>query len=166
MKSKNTKKYILYAVFGALAGAMQAAENFIFSPVPIPGGKPGLANIVTMTVLEIAGTGYAFAVAVLKSLVAMLATGSVTGFVYSVLGGVVSVLIMSLTKKTKRFSLVGIGIAGAVSNNVVQCAVGSIIMQNVYVLSYIWVLGVVSVVFGIFTGLCTKYITEKGLIKI
>lgn len=154
------------AVFGALAGALQAAENFIFSPVPIPGGKPGFANIITMTMLEIAGGGYAFMITVLKSFVAMLATGNVTGLAYSLCGGIASVLVMMLAKKTKKFSLVGIGIAGAVSNNVVQCAVGSAIMQNVYVLSYIWVLGIVSVVFGIFTGLCTKYITEKGLIKI
>lgn len=154
------------AVFGALAGALQAAENFIFSPVPIPGGKPGLANIITMTMLEIAGGGYAFMITVLKSFVAMLATGNVTGLAYSLCGGIASVLVMMLAKKTKKFSLVGIGIAGAVSNNAVQCAVGSAIMQNVYVLSYIWVLGIVSVVFGIFTGLCTKYITEKGLIKI
>lgn len=166
MKNNNIKKYILCAVLGALAGAMQAAEGLLFSPIPIPGGKPGIANIVTMVSMEVLGVGMAFWVSTLKSLVALLISGSVTGFIYSFLGGIVSVLAMAAAKRTKKLSFAGIGIVGAVCNNAVQCVVGSIIMQNVYVLSYIWILGTVSVVSGIFTGLCTKYITEKGLIKI
>ena len=75
-------------------------------------------------------------------------------------------LAMAAAKRSKKLSLAGVGVVGAVCNNCIQCITGSIVMQNVYVLSYIWVLGTVSVVFGIFTGLCTKYITEKGLIKI
>ena len=165
MKNKSIKKYILCAVLGALAGAMQTAEGFLFSPIPIPGGKPGIANIVTMVAMEVLGWGMAFWVSVLKSLVALLISGSVTGFIYSFLGGTVSVFAMTAAKKSKKLSFAGVGIVGAVCNNAMQCIVGSIVMQNVYVLSYIWILGIVSVVSGIFTGLCTKYITEKGLIK-
>ena len=102
MKNKSTKKYIMCAVLGALAGAMQVAESFLFSPVAIPGGKPGMANIITMAVLEVAGVGYAFWVAVLKSLVAMLATGNITGFVYSFCGAVASVFVMDAVKKNKK----------------------------------------------------------------
>ena len=79
------RKLILIAVIGALSGALAAAESMISVNI-LPGGRIGLANIALIIVVELYGFKETAAVAMLKSVLALLITGSVTGFVYSVCG--------------------------------------------------------------------------------
>ena len=75
---------------------------------------------------------------------------------------IVAVLMMKLADKYIRgISSTGCGIIGAWSNNIAQTAVGAFVMSNIHILSYIWVLGPVSVVTGAFTGLLAEYIGRK-----
>ena len=163
------RKLILIAVIGALSGALAAAESMISVNI-LPGGRIGLANIALIIVVEFYGFKDTAAVAMLKSILALLITGSVTGFVYSVCGGIASTFVMSACKRIKSVSLVGVGVSGAFANNVVQTAAAAVIMTNPYVLYYIGILGPVSVVTGIFTGItakmCIKYIDKKEILYV
>ncbi len=130
--------------------------------LPLPGGKLGLSNVVIMFVLFFYGGKDAFFVAVLKSLVALLISGSVTALPYSLVGGVCAVFSMNMARRyIKGIGYAGCGIIGAFSNNIAQTLVGAVIMSNVYVVSYIFVLGPVSVVTGTFTGILSGYVFEK-----
>lgn len=150
------------AMFAALGACVQAIEGYIPSPFPLPGGRLGLSNVVTMVVLKIFGLKYALAVAAAKSLLAVLISGKVTAFLYSLAGGLISVVAMKLADKyIKGLGGAGCGIIGAWSNNIAQTAVGAILMSNIHIMSYIWILGPVSVITGAFTGLLSDYIGRK-----
>ena len=150
------------AVFAALGACVQVIEDYLPLPLPLPGGKLGLSNVVTMVILQTYGLKYALAVSVIKSLVAVLISGRVTGLIYSLAGGISAIIAMSLAGKyIKGAGSVGCGIIGAWTNNIMQTAVGAVIMSNIHIMSYIWVLGPVSVVTGGFTGFVAEYIGRK-----
>lgn len=158
----NLKKITLSAIFAALGGCVGVIEGYIPTAFPLPGGRLGLSNVVTMVILRLFGVKYALAVTVMKSLITVLISGRVTALVYSLAGGIISVLMMKLADKYIRgITGTGCGIIGAWSNNIVQTAVGAAIMSNIHILSYIWVLGPVSVVTGAFTGFLAEYIGRK-----
>lgn len=160
------KKHILMAVIGALSGALAAAESMISINV-LPGGRIGLANIALVIIAEMYGFWETAAVSVLKSMLALFITGNITGFVYSVCGGLAAVFVMNVLKKIKNVSALGIGVSGAFVNNVVQTLIAAFIMSNSYIIYYIGILGPLSVVTGMFTGyaakVCIKYITKSKM---
>lgn len=160
------RKLILIAVIGALSGALAAAESMIAIDI-LPGGRIGLANIALIITVELYGFRETAAVSLLKSILALLITGSVTGFAYSVCGGLAAAFVMSVVRKIKGISAAGIGVSGAFANNLVQTAVAAIVMTNPYIFYYIGILGPVSVVTGVFTGItakmCVKYINKKEI---
>lgn len=156
------KKITVSAVFAALGACIGVIEGYIPSAFPLPGGRLGLSNVVTMVILKVYGIKYALVVTVVKSLLTVMISGGVTALVYSLAGGIASVAMMKLAGKYIRgISDVGCGIIGAWSNNIVQTAVGAVQMTNIHILSYIWVLGPVSVVTGAFTGFLAEYIGRK-----
>lgn len=150
------------AVFAALGACVQVIEDHLPLPMPLPGGKLGLSNVVIMVILKSFGIKYALAVSVIKSFIAILISGRVTGLVYSLAGGIFSVIAMYLAGKyIKKAGSVGCGIIGAWTNNIMQTTVGAIIMSNIHIMAYIWVLGPVSVVTGAFTGFVAEFIGRK-----
>lgn len=162
----NIRKVVFISVAGALSGALSVIENMISINV-LPGGKIGLANIVLIIVLELFGSKETYAVCMMKSILALFATGSITGFLYSVCGGFSAVFFMSRYKKVKNVSVVGVGISGAFANNLTQTAIAAAVMKNSYIFYYIGMMGPVSIVMGIFTGLtakmCVKYLIKKDI---
>lgn len=157
-----TSPAIFSAVFATLGACVQAVEDYFQLPIPLPGGKLGLSNVVTMVILKIFGIKYALAVSMLKSLIAVLISGRITGFIYSVAGGIFSVVAMKFADKyIRNIGGVGCGITGAWANNIMQTAVAALLMSNIHVMSYIWVLGPVSVITGAFTGLVAELIGRK-----
>lgn len=157
----NNRKLILIAVTGTLSGALAVAENMIATGI-LPGGRIGLANIALVITALMYNFKETAAVSVLKSTLALLITGSVTGFVYSICGGIAAALTMNALKKLKGVSAVGMGVSGAFANNLIQTAVAAVVMANSGIFYYMSILGPVSVVTGIFTGyaakMCVKYI--------
>lgn len=150
------------AVFAALGACIQAVETYIPTPLPLPGGRLGLSNVVTMVILNAFGLKYAMAVAVAKSLITILISGRITGFVYSLAGGIFAVIAMHFANKyIKGIGGAGSGIVGAWANNIAQTAVGALLMSNVHVMSYVWILGPVSVVTGAFTGILSDFVGRK-----
>ena len=147
-----TKQLTHTAVFGGICGAMQAVEN-MFLPPALPGGKLGLANIIIIICLAESGIKSALAVTIIKSIITLLINGSVTGLAYSLTGGAAAVTAMAFARKIKGITPIGTGVIGAFANNTVQTFVGALITENALVMSYVWMLGPVSVVTGCFTGL-------------
>lgn len=150
------------ALLAALGACVQVIEGYIPSAIPLPGGRLGLSNAVTMVVLKIFGFKYAIAVGTAKSLIAVLISGRVSALPYSLIGSLTAVIAMKLADRyIKNIGGVGCGIIGAWSNNIAQTAVGAAIMSNIHILSYIWVLGPVSIVTGAFTGIISDYVGRK-----
>ncbi len=156
------KPLVMSALFAALGACVQIIEGYIPSPFPLPGGRLGLSNVVNMVVLKSFGVKSALVTTAIKSLLAMFLSGRVSALPYSLAGGVFSVIAMRLAEKyIKNSGGMGVGIIGAWSNNIMQTAVGAAVMSDIHILSYIWILGPVSVVTGAFTGLLSEFTVRK-----
>ncbi len=155
-------------MFIALAMALSWAERFLFPVVIAPGFKIGLANIITIIVLVLYGVKSAFSVVIIRSLLSALLFAGFSSLPYSLFGGVAALLSMILISKVKGITFVGIAVTGAFFHNLGQVTVAAIIMSNIYIFTYLGVLGIASVVVGLFTGvisgICIKRFKkyEKG----
>ena len=122
----SAKKTAFYGMFLALALVAGYIEQLIPINLGIPGVKLGLANIVTMLLLYIVGVPAACLISVLRILLSGFLFGSGFAMVYSAAGAAMSMLVMALLKKTKKFSSVGVSVAGGIFHNVGQIIVAMI----------------------------------------
>lgn len=158
---KRTKKIALCGVMCALAFAFSYIEFLIpFDMVGIPGIKPGFANLVIMAALYMLGLPYAAAVSAFRILLSWLIFGNFTTFLYSLAGGVLSLLLMFVLKKFKVFDEAGVSVSGAVVHNAAQLAVSALITSGA-VMYYAPVLLISGVVFGVINGLLLKLVIKR-----
>ncbi len=128
-------------------------------PIPAlpPGVKLGLANIVTMYVLFFLGKNQSIVIAILRSGFVLLTRGPVAAAM-SLSGGLVSVGVMLLLTylKHRQPSFFLISIAGALSHNLAQLALASLLAGTWLVVGYLPLLLVSGVVMGSTTGLLLR----------
>lgn len=154
-----TRRLVLLAVLVALAVALHVLEGLLPNPVPIPGAKLGLANIITLVTLVMFGWKESLVVVVLRVAIGSLFSGSFLGlgFLLSLSGAVFSLVIMFILMWLVRsLSLIGISVAGAAAHNLAQVTVAAILTQTNQLLLVLPVLLLISVPTGIFTGIAAK----------
>lgn len=164
MKSvKTSKKLTLMALFTAAGLVLQIVESIIPVFISIPGGKLGLANIVSILNLSVFGGANALLIAVLRSFLGSMLYGGVMAVPYSVSGAVLSTLVMWFVKKYagEHVSSVGIGVLGGVFHNTAQIFTASIIFGSGYIWSYLPVLIAVGTVSGAAVGYAAECVLRK-----
>ena len=148
-----TKRLALCAVLIALALALSYTERFIplQMVVPLPGVKLGLANIVTLMALYLMGPKAAFAILIPRCVFGAVFGGGITGLAFSLIGGILAMCAMALSRKIPIFSVYGVSILGAAAHNVGQILAAMVLMNSVYIGAYLpYLLGV-----ALFTGFAT-----------
>lgn len=161
MKNKNVA---FCGVFTALAMIFSYIEALLPISLGVPGAKPGFANIAVLIVLYIAGAKAAFAVDVLRIVLTGMLFGNMASFIFSISGGLLSVLIMIFLKSTNRFSIAGISVAGGVSHNIGQIIAAAAVTKTPGIAYYLPVLLVTGVIAGIINGIVAG-IVKKCLHK-
>ena len=174
MKTKKTnqtnkmdiKKMAALAMFSVIALTIFMVESMIGPIVPIPGIKLGLANIVTLLVLVLYGPKEALFVLIVRILLGSIFGGQMISFFYSLSGGVLCWLVMSLINAllNKKF-LVLTSMCGAAVHNIGQILAAIVITQSISVIAYLPVLMVSAMITGCFTGLAAQ-VSAKRLKKI
>lgn len=156
----NTRRMTLISIFVAQALVLHIIERLIPVPFLTPGAKLGLANIITVISLYIFTFKDAFLIVVLRVLLATLVGGSLSGFFYSITGGLLSLLAMFCIKKIgkENISIVGISVFGSFFHNLGQVVVAALIVQNIAIISYLPILMLVGVGTGIFVGLTANFL--------
>ena len=149
-----TKKLALAAVLTALALGLSTLENLfpVSLLVPLPGIKLGLANIVTVFALYRLGAPFALAILVARCLLGAMFAGNVSALLFSLMGGVLAMLVMILLRRAKRLSVYGVSIAGAAAHNIGQICAAMLVLGGTAVLGYLPALLGVSLVTGALTG--------------
>ncbi len=146
---------VFLSLLVSLATAMHLVEALLPLPLPIPGVKLGLANIVTLLAIYLYGLRDGLIVALMRVLLGSLLSGMFLspGFVLGVSGAIFSTLLMSsLLKRTACFSMIGISMAGAVAHNIGQLLAASLLLQSTALLFYLPLLLLAGIPSGIFTG--------------
>ena len=140
----------------AIAAVLHVVESWLPVPVPIPGAKLGLANVVTLIAIVWMGRKSALIIAAGRVFIAALLGGSLAGpaFVMSLSGAISSLVVMEAGWRygTRYFSVVGISVLGAVTHSLVQLVVAAVLVASSSVLWYLPWLVLFSLPTGIVTG--------------
>lgn len=159
---RRTRLLAISAMFAALALIFSYVEMLIPLPVPVPGIKLGLANLVIIIALYRMGFRYAFTINMVRIVVAGLLFSGVFGMIYSLAGGILSIVVMYLLYRTDKFSIVGVSMAGGVCHNLGQLLTACVLLENTGILSYFSVLLFSGLISGILIGILA-YVIEKRL---
>lgn len=154
---------IFLSLLVAVGLGLSILESSIPLPIAIPGARLGLSNMVVLVTLIIFGFKEALIVSSLKSIVLMLLTGSISSFLYSFPGAILSSITMYIVYKyfSQYFSLIGVSIFGALSHNFAQVSVASFILNNLRIYTYLPFLMLASIFTGYFVGLSSTYVSKN-----
>ncbi|MEE1077878.1 MAG: Gx transporter family protein [Agathobacter sp.] len=157
------KKKIAYlSMFLALALVCSYVETLIPFPIGIPGVKLGLTNIIVILVLYCIGEKEAILISILRIFLSGFMFGNAFAIIYSLAGGILSFIFMMLMKRTKKFSVITVSVAGGISHNIGQMLLASVLIESYYIVSYLPVL----LISGTITGFLIGVLGQEIIIRI
>ncbi|MDD3251484.1 MAG: Gx transporter family protein [Lachnospiraceae bacterium] len=151
----------LYGLLIALAFIFSYIEAMIPMPVPVPGVKLGLANLVNVVGLYTVGVAGTAAVALVRIVLVGFTFGNPASMMYALSGGCLSLAVMILAKKSGWFEKTGVSILGGIFHNIGQLAMAAYVTQTAGVFTYLPVLLVTGVVTGGVIGLLGGLVVER-----
>lgn len=160
--SSHTRKITELAIYTAIAFIFSYIESLFPLPIPFPGIKLGLANLIILILLYRNGFREAFAVSMLRNLLNGITFGSLFSFLYSLAGSVISLVVMAgmKNKKHPHFSTTGVSIVGGICHNFGQFIVAACLVGFRAILPYLpflYFAGLLAgALIGIFAALCLK----------
>lgn len=158
-----TKKLALLGLLTAIALTIFMLEAQIPPIVPLPGVKLGLANIVTVFTVFAIGPGEAASVLFVRVFLGAVFAGNFSTILYSASGGTLAILVTILLRKilTEKQLWVA-GCLGAIAHSIGQMAAAVAIMGSAAILMYLPIMIAISIVTGLFTGLCAQFLVNRG----
>ena len=156
-----TKKMVLLSILVSIALVIYLIEAQI--PILFPGIKLGLANSISLVALILLGWKEAFLIMVLRTLLGSMFGGSLSAFMFSIAGGILSNLVMVLLYKWFKNSLgiPTISVCGAVFHNIGQLLVASFVVQDLRIYIYLPLLLVSAIVTGYFIGILSSVLKAR-----
>ena len=150
-------------LFTALALILSYLESFLPLPLPLPGFKLGLCNIVVLFCAYSLSLCDALVLSMVRVFVMSLLFGNLTGFLFSLFGAVFAFLAIVFAKKTlsSKLSFVGVSVLSASAFNIGQIVAASVIYQSLLLFDYLPLLLVASAVFGCAVGLLLNLVYDR-----
>ncbi len=159
-----TRKIAQYGMMVALALIMSYIEAQIPAFVAVPGMKLGLTNIVVVAALYLLGTKSAMFINIVRIFLVSLLFGNTMSLAFSLVGGMLSTIIMIFLKKSDKFSTVGVSAAGGITHNIGQILVAVFLLNTnaiAWYLPILWISGIFSgIVIGIIAGIVTSRLAK------
>ncbi len=156
------KRLVLCALLCAAALTIFVVEAQIPLPVPLPGVKLGLSNVITLFALMWLGKRDAFLILICRIILGAIFISNLSVLIYSLSAGLVCLFAEAILLKflDKRY-ICEISIIGAIVHNTVQVACAEVITKTAAVFAYLPPLIIVAIITGAFCGLCVKFMYEK-----
>lgn len=150
------------ALLSAVALTIFVLEAQIPLPLPVPGLKLGLCNIVTLFALCRLGRGWSLAIVLTRIVLGNLAVGQGMAMLYALAGGLLSFCVMALIFRRLGQDLLWVtGAFGGIAHNLGQMAVAVLVTSTPGLLAYLPVLLLCGILTGAFTGLCARLLCER-----
>ena len=152
-------------MFTALAFVFSYLEFLIPINLGIPGVKLGLANLVTIVALYTMGIKEACTLSLVRIVLNGLTFGNPSAMLYSLAGGILSLLAMAAAQKFKLFSVTGVSVLGGVFHNLGQILAAALVVENAKLLYYFPVLvpsgTIAGTVIGILAAMVIKRLDQR-----
>ena len=159
---RSTNKLVKMALLLAFALVINYLESLVPLPIPLPGVKIGLANCIGLMVLYCFNKrDFVFFNFVKVLMVALVRTGFGTAFFISVLGTFLSTIMTLLIYKFTKASIYGLSIVGALFHSLGQVLMVMILYNNVYMINYLPLLEIISIISGYLTALISANVLLK-----
>ena len=162
-REKKAITVALYGLLTALAMVLSFVETLIPIPIPIPGVKLGLANLVTVVGLYLIGIPGTIAVTLVRIVLVGFSFGNPYSMIYGLSGSFLSLLVMAILKKTGRFSQISISVLGGIAHNIGQITFAAVIVQTSGVFYYLPFLIAAGCIAGTLIGIVGGLITGRLL---
>ena len=158
----STNKLVRMALLLSLALIINYLESLVPLPIPLPGVKIGLANCIGLMVLCCFDMrDYVFFNIMKVLMVALLRTGFGTAFFISCMGTLLSTIATLIVYKFTKSSIYGLSIIGALFHSLGQVLMVILLYDNMYMINYLPVLEVVSIISGCLTAFISANVLEK-----
>ena len=152
------------ALLTAVALILFTVEAQIPAPVPIPGVKLGLANVVNVWAVCALGPLDALCILLCRVVLGAFFVGHLMVLFYSLAGGLLSLCALLILRRVTTPEQIWIcGVCAAVAHNAGQLAVAVWVTRSLAVLAYFPLLTVSGMITGLFTGLCAQYLLSRRL---
>lgn len=156
-----TRRVALTGLLAALALIFSYVEVLFPFNAGVPGVKLGLANLVPLVLMYRMDERYAFAVNLIRVALAGLLFSGLFAALYSLAGSCVSFIIMLLLKKTDKFSILGVSMAGGVFHNLGQLCVAIFAISGPQLIHYMPVLILSGMAAGIIVGIGAYILIQR-----
>ncbi|MCI8940070.1 MAG: Gx transporter family protein [Dorea sp.] len=150
-----------FGVFTALALIFSYVESLIPFHIGIPGAKLGLANLVIVIVLYKMNVKSAYLLSVTRVVLSGFIFGSMFGILYSLAGGLLSLTVMAVMRRTQGFSVIGVSIAGGVFHNIGQLIVAMIVVESYSASYYLPALLITGLITGLMIGITANEMLKR-----
>lgn len=156
------KRITLYALLVAFCLIIGYLENFLSIVLTsvAPGIKIGLSNAIALTLVCRGDIRGAWLVNVTRIALSALLFGSPISFLFSLSGGVASMLVSCALSRNKHISEIGISVAGGAVHNLFQCVAATFFI-GVGVIYYLPVLLICGALCGGFCGVLVMLVLKK-----
>jgi len=148
-----------FGVLTALALILSYLESLIPITFGVPGVKLGLPNLVIVIALYKLSAKEALLISVARIILMGFLLGNMFSVWYGLAGGLLSLFIMALLKRTNKFSVMGVSALGGVTHNIAQLGLAILIVNTLEIAYYLPVL----IISGLVTGLIIGYLSNKLL---
>ena len=155
------KNVARYALLVALAMVLSWLESLVPVSAAVPGMKLGLTNLVVIFALYRLSERDAAAISLVRVVLVSLTFGNAYSFAYSLAGAVLSFAVMAVLKRTGRFSIVGVSVAGGVCHNIGQILVAMAVLGTARLAWYLPPLLVSGTAAGVAIGLIGGTVTKR-----
>lgn len=155
------KKVSLYGILVSLAFIASYIEVLIPFNFHIPGMKLGLANIAVLVALYTGGAQAGLTVSIIRIILVGLTFGNPYSAIYGISGGVLSLAVMILLKRTDFFGMMGVSMAGGVAHNIGQLLCAMILLKLPAVFTYLSYLILVGTVTGALIGIIDEEVLKR-----
>ncbi len=156
-----TRKIAYLGLLIALAFIFSYVESLIPVHSGIPGAKLGLANLVIIVALYTLNDGDAFLLSMIRIVLTGFTFGSMAAMLYSLAGGIMSLLVMVAAKRTKRLTLTGVSVLGGIFHNVGQILMAIVVLDTPSLVYYLPVLLLAGSLSGVAIGVLGAAVTKR-----
>lgn len=151
-------KLTILALYTTLSLAVYAIESAIPPLIPLPGIKLGLANIITLVLLQQGSAKEALMVLAARLLLSALLFGQILSLLYSLSGGLLSFAVMYAANRLLQRKLPFLtGALGGLFHNLGQLLTAFVVTATAGVFTYSPYLAVSGILTGLFTGFCAHF---------
>ena len=146
----------------AIALTIFMIEAQIPAPVPVPGVKLGLANIVTLYALFMIGPWDALGILLARIVLGSLFSGNLMLLLYSLAGGLLCWLLCCTLRHVMTDRQIWLcSIFGAIAHNLGQMAVAIAVTRTPGLLAYLPALMISGTLAGAFTGWSAQFLIDR-----